>query len=67
MHFLGEDLKRAENAKPYDPDAYNKVIDAMNTTNIDFYRSHRKFSCWTRWIILILALLFAWVMYSILF
>jgi len=66
MHSLGKDLKRAENTEPYDPDAYNKVIDAMNQTNIVFYRSHRQFSCLTRWIIFILVLLFACVVYSIL-
>lgn len=67
MIKLGEDLRRAEFAEPYDPDYYNKVLQEMTNTNVLRYRSQRKFSCWTRWIILILGLLFAYVVYSILF
>ena len=33
MHVLSEELERAKNAEPYDPDAYNIVIDMINTLN----------------------------------
>lgn len=67
MIRLGEELRRAEFAEPYDPDAYNKVLQEMTNTNVLRYRSQRKFSCWTRWIIFILSVLFGAVVYSILF
>ena len=43
MYCFGEDLKRDASAEPYDPDEYNKVIDAINSTNRDWLRSlHRR-------------------------
>lgn len=37
MRFLGEELERAQKADPYDQDAYNKVVDKLNSVNHQWF------------------------------
>ena len=39
MSALNNELARARNAEPYDPDAYNNVLDDMNETRARYNRS----------------------------
>lgn len=39
MSFLRKELERIQNAEPYDPDAYNLIVDVMNDTEHQYNRS----------------------------
>ena len=47
------ELERIAEARPYDSDAFNKVIDAMNKTKTEHFVSWRR-----RWLFLILSVVF---------
>ncbi len=42
MLMLGDELKDAATANPYDPDIYNDVVDRINALNSTGYRSRRR-------------------------
>ena len=42
MVSLGEDLERAASAEPYDPDEYNNIINAIESTNRVWYHSRQR-------------------------
>jgi len=67
MLSLSEDLQRAASTKPYNPDEYDKVTEAMNRTNRARFLRRRKFSCWTRWIIWFLLGVLSWIVWTVVF
>lgn len=56
MIALTEELERAAAARPYDPDAYNNVIDRLNSITPP-WRQRRRRRPWVSLIILIFLLL----------
>jgi len=67
MIYLGEELERVSSAEPYDSEAYNTVIDSINSTNRVWWNSRRRY-CWiSSACIVLLFILLAWVVYSILY
>jgi len=68
MNVLGKELHRAENAKPYDPDAYNKVIDEINSTNsLLFYKGLSRRRPWFALAsIIVLLIVLLVIVYSVL-
>ncbi len=59
MVSLGEELERAVSTEPYDPDEYNKVINAIESTHRVWYRSRQHRSILPAIIISFLAALLA--------
>ena len=59
MSALTRELERTQNAEPYDPDAYNKVIDKMNSLERKWSRSQLRKHWITLvvWLIVVLLLL----------
>lgn len=63
MHVLSEELERAQDAEPFDPDAYNKVVDDMNETRARYERV-LLIKHWITLIVWILVvLLLAWLIF----
>lgn len=67
MVALGEELERVCSFYPGDSAAQKDIIDEIKRTNRIWTRSRHRFSCWTRWILFILSLLLAGIVYQILF
>jgi len=69
MNTLGKKLHRAENAKPYDSAAYNKVIDEINGTNsLLYYKGFSRRRPWFMiFIICFLLYCLAWIIWAIVF
>ena len=66
IHLAGK-LARAACAKPYDPDAYNAVIDELNALS-DVRLTARRRTPWFMFCILIIAsLVLAYIIYDVLF
>lgn len=67
MVELGEELERAASARPYDPDEYNKTIDALNRTNRIWWRSRRRRPWMKICFCLFLLYCLAWLIWAIWF
>jgi len=65
MYSLGDELERSASAEPYDPDAYNNVIDAINRTNRIWWRDRRLHHWFTTAAIIVFIALAAWIACSI--
>lgn len=63
MSVLTRELELAQNAEPYDPDAYNNVVDKMNLLELKWSRRILR----KRWITLavwiLVVLLLAWLIF----
>ena len=67
LRKLTEELALASNARPYDPDAYNAIIDELNELSKIPIRYGRRRD-WMMLVILIcVCLIFCWIVYDILF
>lgn len=67
MDSLSEDLDRVSSAEPYDPDAYNKVIDSINRADRIWWRSRQRRHWGMICFCLFLICCLAWIVLSILF
>ena len=64
MRSLGEELERVVAGDPYDPDAYNRVVDEINRTNhlwfVSIGHEHLllRILCWVIWLVCIAGVLY---------
>lgn len=65
LNFLAGKLKETSEAKPYDPDAYNKVVDQLNALSDAKYRRRRRRPWFAIGAILCLIWIFAWLVFEI--
>ena len=63
MSALNNELARARNAEPYDPDAYNEAVDALNRTNRLWSRSLLIKHWITLAVWILIVLLLAWLIF----
>lgn len=63
MMELSKQLNKAAKARPYDPDAYNAVIDQLNNVVPPWMQRRRRWSWSAIGAILALILIFAWILY----
>ena len=66
MLDLTEKLARASSARPYDPDAYNAVLDEIRESSAKFNRIRRRQAWYRRASIVVLACVLAWSFYKVL-
>ena len=70
MYVNLAELERTAEARPYDPDAYNKVVEALEETNRIYFRSlHRRalFGKFIFWFFVgLLIVVFFCIFYSVL-
>lgn len=66
MVALGEELERVASSEPYDPDAYNKVIEAINRTNRVWYHGRRQRSWISHFVVISVILFIAYLVYLLL-
>ena len=63
--ILTDDLLRTANARPYDPNAYNEIIDQLNSLKPPSFRHKRRRDWWSITILIMLALALANLVYRI--
>lgn len=62
-----QELEAASSAEPYDPDSYNKIIDALNSTTRVWNRSRRRRRSFFGYLIWFLLGVLTWIVWSICF
>ncbi len=60
-------LARAASARPYDPDAYNSIIDDLNKLSTMPIRLRRQFSLFTTALFIFVCIIVAWIIYELRF
>lgn len=61
MISLKKELERTHNAEPYDPDAYNKIVDDMSETRAQYDRSIKRMRRILCVVWILLGLLLIWL------
>ena len=66
MIALTEELNRVASAEPYDPDAYNRVIDQLNNVKPPWESRRRRRPWFAFASCIILLIILVWIVYTVL-